>query len=83
MGRVIADDARFEWVRPTRHGREAGCSVYIDTFTLREALRAAGIPEDTKPETLEVRRYVLKKGGATAQVLLKFRPQGSAAGGDE
>ncbi len=67
-------DAHLEWVRPIRHGRQGGAKVYIDAWTLREALEAAGIDESTPIEDLEVMRKTMPHGNRNrAQVLLVFR----------
>jgi hypothetical protein len=45
-----------------RHGREGGFRLYVDAWTLRESLKAAGIPEDTPVEDLEVLRKTMTHG---------------------
>jgi len=73
-GGESADDAHLGWVRPVRHGRQGGVKVYVDAYTLREALRAAGFPERTPFKDLEVLRKTMAHGTrGRAQVLLIFR----------
>ncbi len=55
-------DVHVEWVQPVRHGREGGIRIYVDAYTLREALAAAGIPTDTPAEDLEVLRKTMAHG---------------------
>jgi hypothetical protein len=75
MGRTSDHDAHLEWVRPTRSGRQAGCWVYVDAYTLRQALGEAGLDAALKAEDLEVLRTTMPAGKRVAQVLLKFRPR--------
>ena len=68
-----ADDAHLEPTSLTRSGREAGAWVYVDAWTLRAALEAAGIPVSTSTRELEATRHVLEGHRSIAQVLLKIR----------
>lgn len=57
-----ADDVHGEWIRAARFAREGGLRVYVDAWTLREALEAAGIPTDTPVEDLEILRKTMAHG---------------------